>query len=304
MASASDGAVSPSRLALGRLGRPPWVGLLAWLVIMSWRPVAHSLAVLMHTGFHGAAFYLVSFLVGAAGVVLMWRGFAREETAATLMGFAAGSMIWTGWCEAAFNFFAETLRVAPLQHQGYTLLTPGLLMIEASAVLFLVMAIFLGANQDTQCRMFLWFHRNLRIWPAQRTTGYKRQLARVTAMEYLFVVWFFYIVNIAIFDPRLLGPSHPMTAVILAADLAWAIYLVWKLSQVRGVGAAFRYAIPAVGAAWILVETGAAMQIFKEVWVHPTEYPLLMTANGAVFLIFMAAFVSLPGQRATGDATA
>jgi len=273
------------------VGRPPWIGWLAWLVIMSWRPVAHSLAVLLHEGFSGALFYGLSFAVGAAGVGIMWKGFRQEETTATLMGFAAGSMIWTGWCETAFNLFAETLQVPALRHQGYTLLTPGLLMIEASAVLLVVMMIFMGANKDTQCRMFLWFHRNLRIWPAQRTSGYQRQFARVTAMEYLFVVWFFYVVNIAIFDPRFLGPSSPVTALILAADAAWAVYLIWKLGSVRGAGAAFRYAIPAVGAAWILVETAAAMQIFREVWVHPAEYPWLMSGNGLLFLALIWLFV-------------
>jgi hypothetical protein len=35
------------------LAQPPWIGLLAWLVIMAWRPVAHTLAVLLHHNLYG-----------------------------------------------------------------------------------------------------------------------------------------------------------------------------------------------------------------------------------------------------------
>jgi hypothetical protein len=232
----------------------------------------------------------------------MWKGFRRDETTATLMDVAAGSMIWTGWCEEAFEVSTRLLQVPPLEWQGYTLLTPNLLLIEASAVLFLVMTIFLGANKDTQCGMFLWFHRNLRIWPARRTAGYERQFARVAVMEYLFVDWLFYIINIAIFDPRILGPAHPATAVILALDLAWAVYLLWKLAQLRAPGAAFRYAIPTVGAAWILVETGAYMRLYTEIWVHPEDYPGSMLAMSVVFVAMLGVFVATSRRASAAQA--
>ena len=267
---------------LEKLAKPPLLGVAAFLVIMTWRPVAHTLAILTHSLLAGGVRIGVSFLIGAFGVLLMWKGFKRDEVTATLMGIMAGSLIWTGWAEEAFNGFAAALAIQPLTWKGAPFFTPGLLMIEASVVPMLIMLILLGANKDTQCRMFLWFHRNLRITPDRRTPGYKRQFARVATMEYLFVVWFFYVFNILIFDPRVLGPDNPITFVLLAAILIWGCWLVWKLLQLRSPGIALRYAIPTVGCWWVLTESAAAMGLITEVWVRPREFPLIMLACGLV----------------------
>ncbi len=284
---------TPGRRVAQFVARPPVLGLLAFLVIISWRPLAHTLTILMHDLLAGWALAAASFLVGALGVAIMWKGFRQEELPASLMGILAGSLIWTGWAEASFNGFAGALGVSPLQWQGYTLLTPGLLMIEASAVVMLMVLILLGANKDTQCRMFLWFHRTLRIWPDRRTPGYQRQFARVTTLEYLFVVWFFYVFNIAIFDPRLLGPEHPVTAALLLAVAGWGSWLLWRLSQLRSPGAALRYAIPVVGCWWVLIESAAAMGLFTEVWIRPREFPLTMTAAGVLCVSLWVTFLRL-----------
>lgn len=260
----------------------PRLGLLAFFVILSWRPMAHTLAILMHDNLHGYVRGIVSLCVGALGVVVMWRGFKKDEVTASMMGILAGSLIWTGWAEEGFNGFAALLGVQALQWNGFDLLTPGLLMIEASGVMMLMMLFLLGSNKDTQCRMFLWFHRTFHIWPAKRTPGYKRQFSRITTMEYLFVVWFFYVFNIVIFDPRLLGPEHPVTAGLLLVILIWGCWLAWKLLQIRRPGLAIRYAIPTVGCWWVLVETSTAMQLFPEVWLRPMEFPIIMTMMGIV----------------------
>lgn len=262
------------------LAKPPLLGLLAFLVIITWRPMAHTLTILVHELLAGPVRMGVSFVIGALGFVLMWSGFKRDETTASLLGILAGSLIWTGWAEEAFNGFAAALSIEPLMWNGFPLLTPGLLMIEASVVPMLIMLILLGANKDTQCRMFLWFHRNLNITPDKRTPGYQRQISRVVTQEYLFVVWFFYVFNILIFDPRLLGPDSPVTLALLGAIFIWGCWLVWKLSQLRNAGAALRYAIPTVGCWWVLTESAAAMGLITEVWVRPQEFPLVMLTCG------------------------
>jgi len=272
------------------LKKPPVVGILAFLVILSWRPMAHTLTILMHELLSGPARMAMSFAVGALGVVLMWKGFKRDETTATLMGILAGSLIWTGWAEESFNGFAALLGVEPLLWRGNPLFPPGLLMIEASVVPLLMVLILLGANKDTQCRMFLWFHRTFGIYPDKRTPGYKRQFSRVTTMEYLFIVWFFYVFNIVIFDPRLLGPDHPGTMVLLGAILVWGSWLLWQLCKQCNPGPALRYAIPTVGCWWVLIESVSAMGLVTEVWVRPLEYPVIMSLCGVVCLALWAAY--------------
>lgn len=294
--------ISPPGPAIAAITRTPWLGLLAFLVILSWRPVAHSAMMLMHEAFHGPVRLLASFTVGAIGIVVMWRGMKKDEVTGSLMGFLAGSLIWTGWAEESFNSFAALMQVQPLQWQGFTLFTPGLLMIESSVVLMLMLVIMMGSNKDTHCRMFMWFHRNLRIWPDRRTPGYKRQYARIACLEYLFVVWFFYVFNILIFDPRLLGPDSMITAGILLLLMIWGSYLLWKLTRLRAAGPALRYAIPTVGCWWVLVESGAAMGLFPEFWIRPMEYPLIMSTVALACLLIILTYRSLRPAPATAPA--
>jgi hypothetical protein len=281
------------------LGRPPLVGPFAFCTILLWRPVAHSLTMLVHELFDGPPSVAVSFLLGTTGFVLMWRAFKLNESSATVLGILAGSLIWTGWFEQGFSGFAAALGVQPLTWRGFTLFSPALLMIEASVVLMLGMLILLGANKDTQCRMFMWFHRHLHIWPGRKTAGYQRQIARVTTMEYLFVVWFFYVLNILIFDPRVLGPEHPGAMAMLALIAVWGAYLLWKLTAIRGPGLALRYAIPCVGCVWLLIESAAAMRLFREIWLEPLEFPVTMSVWAVVSV---ALFLGYPRIAATADA--
>jgi hypothetical protein len=302
--SATTQSASRPAPATGLLARPPLLGLAALGTILLWRPVAHSLTMLVHELFAGPARLAVSFALGIAGFVIMWQGFRQRETTASVLGILAGSLIWTGWAEQGFNSFAELLGVEPLKWQGFTLFTPGLLMIEASVVLMLMMLVMLGSNKDTQCRMFMWFHRTFHIWPGRKTAGYQRQIARVTTLEYLFVVWFFYVLNIAIFDPRLLGPTHPGAMLMLALVAAWGAYLIWQLTRIRSPGLALRYAIPCVGCVWLLIESAAAMRLFREIWLEPLEFPVVMglwaVASAAVF----AGYTLLPGPGGRGPAAA
>lgn len=299
MAARSD-TTPPVAPVTSLLAKPPVLGLAALCAILLWRPVAHSLTMLVHELFAGPSRVAVSFAMGIAGFVLMWQGFRRSETAASVLGILAGSLIWTGWAEQGFNSFAELLGVAPLKWQGFTLFTPGLLMIEASVVLMLMMLVLLGANKDTQCRMFMWFHRTFHLWPGRKTAGYQRQIARVTTLEYLFVVWFFYVLNIVIFDPRVLGPAHPGALLMLALIAAWGAYLIWQLTRIRSPGLALRYAIPCVGCVWLLIESAAAMRLFREIWLEPLEFPVVMGLWAAASAGAFVGYALLPGPAGGG----
>lgn len=277
--------------------RPPLVGLLAFGVIIAWRPMAHAITVLMHEQLPGPVRIGASFVVGLFGFWLMWKGFKRDETTASLMGVMAGSLIWTGWAEEAFNGFGAIMQIEPLMWNGHPLFNAGLQMIEASVVPMMIVLILLGANKDTQCRMFLWFHRNLRITPDKRTAGYQRQISRVTTIEYIFVVWFFYVFNIIIFDPRVLGPDSMVTMMLLGAIFVWGCWLVWQLTRLRNPGAALRYAIPTVGCWWVLIESAAAMGLITEVWVRPREYPLTIMACGFICVLLWATYFRCRTQQ-------
>ncbi len=285
----------------GWLSRRPAVGLLAFTAVLLWKPSAHALTVILHHTVTGPAQYVVAALIGLAGFALVWRGFGRDELTATSLGFMGGALIWMGWFEYSFDGFAHLLAVPPLLHEGNPLLSPNLLLIEASAVAYLAVLVFAGANKDTRCRMFLWFHRNFRLRPGDPTPGYRRQFSRITAMEMVFVNWFFYILNILLLDPRVIGPRQPATYAAWFVLLAWGAYLLLaRLWQYTAIAGAIRYAIPTVGVFWITVEMGAQFGWYREIWVRPFDFPITNLAFVAAFFLLgaLANTARVPASRA------
>ena len=263
----------------------PWIGLLAIFITFMWKPAAHTVSVVNHLLFPGTAHYISGAVIGAVGFVLVWTGFRRDELTGTCLGFMGGSAIFMGLVEPSFMLFSELMAVAPLVDGEKTVLGPNLLLMEASAVSYFVILIFLGADKDTRCRMFLWFHRNLRLRPNAPTPGYKRQPARIAAMEAVLISWFFYILIITLCDPRIFGRDHLVTIVLFPIMLGWGLWLVFaKLTKFRSMAAALRYSIPVSGILWFNMEMAAQWRWYTEVWIKPVEFPLSNVLIGILFL--------------------
>ena len=271
-----------------RLHSAPLLGLLALSVPLVWKPAAHAISVTSHSLLHGPALGVACTLFSLLGFGLVWLGFRKDELTATCLGFMGGALIFMFGVEPSFALFATLMDVQAVQHDGMIYLTPNLVVMEASLVIFLVMLIFTGANKDTRCRMFLWFHNNLRLQPNKPTPGYRRQFSRIAAMESVFVSWFFYLVIISLIDPRILGPTHPVTYLVSAGMLIWGIYLVlFKMLGLRSMGGAIRYAIPVTGILWYCLEITSVWGWYTEVWVMPFQYPVANIGFLAAFVLVM-----------------
>jgi hypothetical protein len=173
---------------------------------------------------------------------------------------------------------------------GMMILSPELLLIQATSLLVVALLIFFGANKDTRCRMFMWFHRNFRLRPDKMTPGYKRQHARTAAIETVFLIWTIYLFAIFINDPRGIRYDSIAAMAITIGFVVWAIYLIAKLVKVRGLGSAFRYAIPTGNIAWLPIESFSRWGLYPEIWIYPGKYPLLMSV---VLVIFVTGIVAL-----------
>jgi hypothetical protein len=277
--------------------RAPLIGLLALTLTVAWRMAAHAITVVLQRTFPDERLYLAGAAIGLAGFALVWVGMRRDELAGTLLGYMGGAFIWMGWFESAFHGFSHALAIPPLLVDGQPALTPGLLLMESTAVILLALLVFFGANRETRCRMFLWFHRHLRLRPNRPTPGYQRQFARIAALEAVFVSWFMYIAIILVFDPRLLGPQHPVTVGFFYAVVAWSLYLiVFRQAKYRAMAPAVRYAIPTGGILWLAVEMAAAWRWYPEIWVKPYEYPVVNALILVAFGVLMTLAARAPDR--------
>ena len=270
----------------GALMRRPLLGLLAFATVLLWTPLAHTLAMLQSGQFSDGASYLVSFVVGLIGWILVWKGFKVADLPATILGFMGGGLIWLGWMEGSFDFMGHWMNPPKLMFMGVELFTANLLVLQASAVILVAMLIWLGSNKDTHCRMFMWFHRNFKLTPARRTPGYKRQFSRIVALEVIMINWFFYVLILWLFDPRVLGPFHPASIAVVCAIQLWGLWLFFfRMLPFTRPAAALRYAVPCANVLWFGVEAGSAWQLYREPWIYPFEFPL---TNVIILLAFLA----------------
>ena len=289
---------------INRINTQPFTGVFSLFMVWFGMALGHTLIVLQHStlplGIVDSAF---SWALGLGGFALVWVGMRRPEGQATILGYLGGNLIWCGIFEWTWRYFGHWLNVEPVMDQGMIILSPELLLIQSTTLLVFAMLVFFGANKDTRCRMFMWFHRNFRLRPDSMTPGYKRQHARTAALETVFLIWTIYLFAIWINDPRGIRYDSIAAVVITVGFIVWGIYLVTKLVKVRGFGPTFRYAIPTGSICWLPIEALSRWGLYPEVWIKPAEYSLLMILVFAIFIGGLAtAFRG--GQQASAGAPA
>ena len=283
--------------------RAPKSGIAALFAVFAMLAVAHTFVVLQRDliGAHSVPHTLVSLVAGALGFVLIWLGFKRPPGQATVLGYLAGNLIWVGWFEWTWEYFGHWLRLDPVMDGDIPILMPGLLMIQATSLIVIAMLVYLGANKDTQCRMFMWFHRNLGLKPGTRTRGYRRQISRTVAIETVFIIWFIYLCAITINDPRLIKYDSVAAMAITVGFVFWGLYLAAKLFKINGAGAALRYAIPTGGVLWLPIEAFSRWGLYPEIWVKPAQFPLAMSAILLLLIVLLVGLFRAPEAQAASE---
>ena len=238
----------PHNPLLNLLYRPPFVGLLAFVVVFLVQGLGHTLMVGMESFFGEQYVYQSAFVLGAVGAVLLYIGMKHPgEVAGTWYGFWAGSLLWSGWIEFSFVWSANVLNVPDLMDPRVAgeIATKAeyLVMMSSVGILLTTLAYFM-LNRETKCNMFIWFQRNLKLRTGKPTRAYERNFAAITALETVYVTWFCYLALLFIYDESILGDHHPVTFVLFFLNTVWAIFLFMRLIKMWKVTTAIRYSIP------------------------------------------------------------
>jgi hypothetical protein len=225
--------------------------------------------------------YESAFAMGLLGAVLLFIGMrSANEVSATWLGFWAGTFLWTGWIEFSFVWSGNYLNVPDLMDPN----VPGaiatkaeyLVMMSSLGILGATLAYFL-LNKETKCNFFIWFQRNLGLKTGKPNPDHERNFAAITALETIYVVWFFYLFLLFLYDENILGDRHPVTYGIFFLNVIWAVYLFQRLMKFWRVTTAIRYGIPTAIIAWNAVEIAGRWHLFTEFWEKPQEFWLEMS---------------------------
>jgi hypothetical protein len=301
MTATSNSSGSENRLA-SLFYRPPFVGLFAFLIVFVVQALGHTVMIVMERVWPGEGYvYQSAFLMGLLGATLLWYGMkSQNEVAATWLGFWAGTFLWTGWVEFSFVWAGNFLGVPDLIDPN----VPGeiatkaeyLVMMSSIGILMATLVYFL-LNPETKCNFFLWFQRNLKLRVGKPTHGYKRNFAAITAMETIYIIWFFYLMLLFLYDESIFGDRHPVTYVAFFLNTIWALYCFLRLMKFWKVTTAIRYGIPTAIIAWNTVEIGGRWHLFTEFWERPQDFGLEMSLLTVATIIAAILIVRTPAHK-------
>ncbi len=280
--------------------RPPYIGLLAFVIVFVVQALGHTVMIAMENIFGEAYIYQSAFVLGLVGAVLLFIGMKHPgEVAGTWYGIWARPLLRTGWIEIAFVWNASYLQVPDLMDprvaDAIATKAEYLVMMSSVGVLASTMAFFM-LNKETKCNMFIWFQRNFKLRTGKPSRGHERNFAAITCLETIYIIWFCYLVLLFIYDENILGDHHPVTYVIFFANTVWAIYLFQRLIQMWKVTTAIRYGIPTAIIAWNSVEIAGRWHLFTEVWEHPERYGLEMGLIAAALAVAAVLAVKTPAH--------
>lgn len=286
---------------LQKLYKAPYIGLIGLLVGFLTQPLGHTAYTLIK-GLTGEYVYIAATVIGLVGLVILGYGLNRDENSGTWLGMLAGWLIWIGFFEFAFLFFAELYRVAPyvVDEGGYAA-APSANILQASLTTMLALFAIYGLfNRQTRCNLMRWLHRTTGLNPGLPTPENGRSFARITAMEVLFVTWFCYLFWLYMIYFGTRGTGLIVIMSVYAVWALWSFYLVYRASlQVRA-PAALRYGIGAGIVLWGTAEMPAHFGAYREIWLKPFDFPVF---NSIVFAVFAAGLVffakrPVPSRRA------
>ena len=293
---------------VSQLRKPPVLGVMLLLLMVGEKMLAHTYTVINIYVLPAPWKYWVPGIIGCVGVWLILRGMGKDEVKGTLLGYLGAVLIWMSWFESGMPLLAAYNQVPTfLPEEGNRM--AGLLgehvLLQASGIFCFVTLFFIMLNKDVRCRMLMWIRRRLGMEVVGKPTqGYRPNVARVAAFEYLYVTWFMYVVMLILIDPRLFGLHHPVTYVATALISAWGLYLAYKLTRQREVGLAIRYAIGTVGVLWYIPEIAALYEVLYEFYLYVDRHPVAMTIVLASFVFILRVLWRTPIDSKTGRSAA
>ncbi len=258
------------------LFKPPYIGLLAFVGVFIVQGLGHTIMIVMEDLLGHEWMFQAAFAMGLVGLAMLLYGMTRPgETAATWWGFTAAMLLWTGWIEFTFIEYAHQMKVAPILGPGGEIeIKPEYLVMEASVAVLICTLLFFLLNKETKCNFFHWIQRNLRLPVGKPNPRHDRNFALITFIESIYLLWFFYLVLMVLYNPHWVGAEHPGTYVFFVLNTIWAIYLFSRLIKMWRVATAVRYAIATAIIAFTSYEIIGHWGIGEDIWVQPWEYGL------------------------------
>ena len=212
--------------------KKPFVGIVAFLIVLFTMPLGHAAMILMEKGFGHNYIYQAALILGLLGLfLLIWGVVTQKENKATFLGLFGGLFIWTGWIEFAFVYYAHRFGVEPLIVNGEIVTKPEYLILPSSIGFWAIFMIYYFFGTKTGCVFFNWFQQKLKINSITELKPAKRNTAMSVFLELILLLWTFYLVLLFAYDSNFFGDKHIATYIIAFGSLLWSLYLFLNVNS-------------------------------------------------------------------------
>ena len=272
-----------------------WKAIASFLMVLFTMPLGHALMIMMEHTMGKTALHYSAFAMGAVGMFMVIRGvFAKGDTRQTLWGLFGGLLLWTGWVEFLFMYFANRFgtqaQLDPVT--GEIVTRPEYLILPASFGFWMMIMVMYLFSTRNGCNFINWWQQML--FRGRKADIAARPMTRhtsiVTFMELMMILWASYLLLMFCYDDVFLGDHHPVTFLAGLGCLVGSFFIFAKQLKISAWGANIRMAIATVIVFWTPVEILGRMNFFDEIWVAPMEYKTEMVS---ILIVFVALVIYL-----------
>ncbi len=255
--------------------KSPFIGILAFIIVLLTMPIGHAVMILMEHLLSPQNVIFAAVALGLLGLALLILGFFhKSKTVAAFSGFFGGLLVWTGWIEFSFVYYADRYQVAPLMENGEIVTKPEYLIMPSSVGFLAILLFYYLFGTKTGCPFFNWMKRLFKIQQAKMAQHSITNPSVSSFMEIIMLLWFFYLVLLFTYDDNFFGDRHFVTYLVAFGSLIWSIILFARLLKKQDMYSALRYSMPTVIIFWNFVEIMGRWEFFSEFWIEPMDYVL------------------------------
>jgi len=246
-------------------------GALAFVTVLFIMPLGHAVTVLALKLPHEWHMPIIVVSLIAAVAIIYLTKKIKAPAWETFVGMIAGVLLWASLVEMGVHEGAHALEITERKAMEFTL------------AILIPLFIYFVFNENLKCNLFISLRKGLGITKGKLPEISIDHWGPRVAIKMFLMIWVGHMILFFGYDEDVFGPQHLYCKIVFVLCLLGGSYLFYRLTKVKEMDYAFRYAIPTVIVLLSCVELLVKWKITSEPWVNIN--PVFM---GIVAIAFIA----------------
>ncbi len=248
-------------------------GVIAFVTVLFIMPLGHAVTVLALKLPHEMHMPIVVASLIAAVIIIYLSKKIKSPAWETFVGMLAGVLLWASLVEMGVHEGAHAIDITERKAMEFTL-----------AILIPLFLYFIF-NENLKCNLFIALRRGLGITRGELPEIKIDHWGPRVAIKMFLMIWVGHMILFFGYDEDFFGPQSLYCKTVFVLCLLGGSYLFYRLTKIKEMDYAFRYAMPTVIVLWSCVELLVKWEITSEPWI--TLNPLFLTIVAIAFIAIL-----------------